>query len=87
METPIKKLIDCKQVAAILGVAEQTLAVWRCQQRYPSLPWVKVGSKVFYEEEQIVLFIQNRMRQSTHQMPNKAKSFVTKKERRDRYFG
>lgn len=39
------KLLSPEQVADLLGVSKQTLAVWRCEQRYP-LAYVKVGSRV-----------------------------------------
>jgi hypothetical protein len=43
------KLLSPNEVADVLGVSKQTLAVWRCEQRYP-LPYVKVGSRVISRE-------------------------------------
>jgi len=42
-----------------LHVTPETLAVWRCTGRY-DLPFVKVGSKVFYEAADIDTFIESR---------------------------
>ncbi len=48
-----------KQTAKILGVSEDTLAVWRCTKRYP-LPYIKMGRKVFYCANDLVEFIKLR---------------------------
>jgi len=48
-----------QQAATYLGVTTQTLGVWRCTRRYP-LPFVKVGSKVFYRRADLDEFIQHR---------------------------
>ena len=48
-----------EQVAEILGVSKQTLAVWRCEQRYP-LPYVKVGSRVRYRPADVERFLERR---------------------------
>lgn len=39
-------LITPKELAETIGVAEQTLAGWRCTQKGPS--YVKLGKAVFY---------------------------------------
>lgn len=53
------KLWSPDQVAEILGVSKQTLAVWRCEQRYP-LPYVKVGSRVRYRPADVERFLERR---------------------------
>jgi predicted site-specific integrase-resolvase len=51
--------MNSKQAAEVLGVTEDTLAVWRCTKRYP-LPYVKIGRKVFYRAEDLQNFIDAR---------------------------
>lgn len=58
MET--NKLLSPDQVADVLGVSKQTLAVWRCEQRYP-LPYVKVGSRVRYRPVDVEQFMVTRL--------------------------
>ena len=48
-----------KQAAQILGVSEETLAVWRCTKRYP-LSYIKMGRKVFYRANDLIDFINQR---------------------------
>lgn len=48
-----------KETAAMLGIAVDTLSVWRCVKRYP-LPYVKVGARVFYLKEEVEKFVANR---------------------------
>ncbi|KZX73595.1 excisionase, partial [Oleiphilus sp. HI0009] len=50
------KLLTPKQVSEILGVSEQTLAIWRCQKRYP-LAYVKVGRYVRYRQDDVSSFL------------------------------
>jgi len=47
------------EAANILGVAPETLAIWRCTKRYP-LPYIKIGRKVFYKGADIQAFIESR---------------------------
>lgn len=54
------KLLSPDQVADVLGVSKQTLAVWRCEQRYP-LPYVKVGSRVRYRPVDVEQFMVTRL--------------------------
>ena len=54
------KLLSPEQVADILGVSKQTLAVWRCEQRYP-LTYVKVGSRVRYRPSDVQQFMVARL--------------------------
>jgi len=39
------ELFSHREAAAYLGVAEQTLAIWKCTNR-KSLPYVKIGKLV-----------------------------------------
>lgn len=52
------ELLTRKQAAEYLGVAEQTLAVWKCTKRYP-LPVVKIGRLVRYKKSDLDAFISN----------------------------
>jgi excisionase family DNA binding protein len=52
-------LLTPQQVADQLGVTLHTLAVWRCEQRYP-LKYVKVGRLVRYQESEVERFILTR---------------------------
>ena len=44
------------EAAKFLGVAEHTLAVWRCNARY-DLPFVKVGRLVKYRQSALDKFL------------------------------
>jgi hypothetical protein len=45
------------------GTAEQTLAKWRCRGEGPA--YVKIGSRVYYEESALDAYIASRRRTST----------------------
>jgi len=47
-----------KKTANILAVTGQTLSVWCCTKRH-SIKYVKIGSKVFYRENDIQAFIES----------------------------
>lgn len=49
-----------KEAAEILGIREETLAVWRSTKRYP-LSYVKIGRKVFYRGQDLKNFIESRV--------------------------
>jgi excisionase family DNA binding protein len=53
-------LLTPAQVANSLGISVQTLAVWRCERRYP-LPYVKVGSRVRYRPQDVQQFMATRL--------------------------
>jgi len=53
------KLLTTKQVSALLGVSEQTLAIWRSNKRY-NLPYVKVGRYVRYKAADVMDFVRRR---------------------------
>lgn len=55
----IQKLLTPDQVAEILGVTRQTLAVWRSTKRY-NLQYVKSGKLVRYREADVLAFIESR---------------------------
>jgi len=57
-------LLTPKKAAETLGVAIGTLAVWRCTARYP-LPFVKIGRRVMYREQDINDFIENGLSDSS----------------------
>ncbi len=52
-------LMSRREAAAYLGVAEQTLAIWKTTGRY-SLPSVKVGRLVKYRKIDLDAFIERR---------------------------
>ena len=54
------ELLTRRQAAAYLGVAEQTLAVWKCLGRY-HLPCVKIGRIVRYRKADLDNFIAKHM--------------------------
>jgi predicted site-specific integrase-resolvase len=55
----LRKLLTPKQTAEILGIAEDTLTVWRCTRRVV-LPYVKIGRHVRYDPETVGRFIAER---------------------------
>ena len=60
----LDELLSTRQVAALLHVQPQTLAVWRAQGRGPS--YVAVSSrKVLYRRAEIDRYLASRTRTST----------------------
>lgn len=59
--TAVHNLVTPREAAQMLGVAESTLAAWRCLRRY-QLPFVKVGSRVKYRSSAIEEFLNARGR-------------------------
>jgi predicted site-specific integrase-resolvase len=53
------ELLKPEETAARLGVSVGTLAVWRCERRYP-LRYVRVGRRIRYEVQAIEEFVQRR---------------------------
>lgn len=53
-------LLSPKQVSEMIGIAEQTLAIWRCTKRYP-LPYIKCGRYVRYKYNDVQKFLDERM--------------------------
>ncbi|HZL28075.1 MAG TPA: helix-turn-helix domain-containing protein [Acidobacteriaceae bacterium] len=56
-------LLNTAQAAEVLGIAKQTMAIWR-STKPDYLPWVKVGSRVLYDRSDLEAFIAKRKRQS-----------------------
>jgi excisionase family DNA binding protein len=54
------ELLSRKEAAAYLGIAENTLAIWKCTGRY-GLPFVKMGRLVKYRKVDLDAFIANRL--------------------------
>tara|TARA_R110002167_G_scaffold162664_1_gene359194 strand:+ start:260 stop:457 length:198 start_codon:yes stop_codon:yes gene_type:complete len=53
------KLLTPKEASDLLGLSEQTLAIWRCNKRY-GLKYVKVGRYVRYRYGDVLGFVQDR---------------------------
>lgn len=47
-----------KDAATYLGISENTLNVWRCTRRFPNLPHIKIGSRVFYWKRDLDAFLE-----------------------------
>ncbi len=54
-------LLDERSAAKAIDVAPNTLAVWRSTGRY-RLPFIKVGRKVRYRREDLVVWLAERTR-------------------------
>lgn len=52
-------LLTNKEAAEYLGVASNSLAVWRTTKRYP-IPYVKVGRLVKYRLSDLETFLESR---------------------------
>lgn len=59
-------LLNCAEAAKILGVQQNTLAIWRSTGRY-ELPFVRVGRAVRYRIRDIATFLHNRTAAHTGQ--------------------
>jgi predicted site-specific integrase-resolvase len=57
--TASKALLDEDEVAEMIGVRPQTLAVWRCTGKY-DLPFVRVGRLVRYQIQDVLEWLQSR---------------------------
>jgi excisionase family DNA binding protein len=53
-----------QEAASYLGVKPETLDVWRSSGRY-SLPFVKIGRRVFYRKSDLDSFIESRIQTQT----------------------
>jgi excisionase family DNA binding protein len=56
---PLLPLLTEKQAAEYLGVAPQTLAVWRSAHRH-DLPYIKVGTSVRYRQDALERWLEQR---------------------------
>ena len=57
------ELLNTARAAEVLGVAKQTMAIWR-SQKPDYLPFVKVGSRVLYDRDDLETFIAQRKRRT-----------------------
>jgi predicted site-specific integrase-resolvase len=57
--------------ADLIGVAVQTLAVWRCTGRN-SLPFTRVGRKVFYSRRAVLAWLARNTATSTAELDAKS---------------
>jgi len=57
------ELLSRTEAAAYLGVAKQTLAIWKCTKRY-NLPYVKIGKLVKYRKSDLDRFISDNFQNS-----------------------
>jgi predicted DNA-binding transcriptional regulator AlpA len=55
----LSKLLDTRQAAEFLGMAPDTLTIWRCTGRV-QLPYMKIGGSVRYTEEDLLAFVESR---------------------------
>lgn len=62
-------LLTRREAAAYLGVAEQTLAVWKCTGRR-SLPFVKIGRLVRYRKADLDAFILQHLQDFEQDKPD-----------------
>ncbi|QDF75936.1 MULTISPECIES: helix-turn-helix domain-containing protein [Shewanella] len=53
-----------KEAANYLGVKPETMDVWRSTSRY-SIPFCKIGRKVFYRKSDLDAFIESRTQTKT----------------------
>lgn len=59
MTTYQDKLITCQEAAELLGMKEQTLAIWRMTGRH-SLPFVRVGRSIKYRLSDLLAWLDSR---------------------------
>jgi len=52
------RLISERRVEAMLGFCQRTLQRWRKANKGP--PWVKIGRRIFYDEDKLKAWIQDR---------------------------
>jgi hypothetical protein len=52
-------LVPTLAAAGLIGVKQQTLALWRCE-RQQALPYVKMGRRVYYRFADLQEFIESR---------------------------
>ena len=57
---PSEELLTPRQASEILGIKEQTLAVWRLHGR--PLPYCKIGRLVKYRRSDVLAFIEQSMK-------------------------
>jgi len=52
-----RRLISERRVGAMLGFSKRTLQRWRQENKGP--PWVKIGRRIFYDEDKLKAWIQD----------------------------
>ncbi|MBS1992704.1 MAG: helix-turn-helix domain-containing protein [Cyanobacteria bacterium SZAS LIN-3] len=57
------ELLSRAEAAAYLGVAKQTLAIWKCTKRY-NLPFIKIGKLIKYKRSDLDQFIADNSQSS-----------------------
>jgi excisionase family DNA binding protein len=55
------ELLTTDQVADVLGLSSRTIAAWR-SSRNNSLPYVKAGSRVRYRLQDVIAWLESRVR-------------------------
>jgi hypothetical protein len=65
---PAAILLTTRQAAIYLSLEPQTLEVWRGRGRGPS--FVKIGSLVRYERQELQAFVERNRRRSTSEIPH-----------------
>ena len=53
-----RRLISERRVGAMLGFSKRTLQRWRQENKGP--PWVKIGRRIYYDEDKLKAWIQDR---------------------------
>jgi predicted DNA-binding transcriptional regulator AlpA len=53
-----RRLISERRVGAMLGFSKRTLQRWRQENKGP--PWVKIGRRIYYDEDKLKACIQDR---------------------------
>ena len=56
----LQRNLTPNEAAELLGVAVQTLSVWRCNKRY-DLPYLKIGRKIMYRPVDIDSFLERHV--------------------------
>jgi excisionase family DNA binding protein len=54
------RLLTAVEAAEYLGMRVQTLAAWRCNNRYPDLRYIKVGQHIRYRLADLERWLQSR---------------------------
>ena len=54
------KWLSARETAAMLDVNKQTLAGWRKTNRYPDLPYARIGGLVKYKRADVERWLESR---------------------------
>jgi excisionase family DNA binding protein len=55
------ELLSRSEAAAYLGIAKQTLAIWKCTKRH-TVPYVKIGRLIKYRKVDLDKFIADNIK-------------------------